>query len=191
MVKSSWYSWRVFCYYTGFYLDICEMHSCTHMPKARQMYIHAVTVHPAQVMPQLGSFRPAPPCNNADLHNQGPGPENTADPAMVASCFPSHWPRGRITHYGIFKAESPPQETHRAGSANSVHLWCGAAYQLWALTYSKPQRPREDRLLCPAPRRCSGTASSECHFSSVLTQYISRSIYAVFTAHSTVATSKV
>lgn len=90
-----------------------------------------------------------------------------------------------------FQAESPHQETHWAGSANSGHLRCGAAYQLWALTYSNPLVPQRRQTALPCPQKVLRHCSSECHLSSGLTQYISRSIYAVFTAHSTVATSKV
>lgn len=58
-------------------------------------------------------------------------------------CVSQLSPRGAITLYRIFKPDSPPQETHGAGSADTRHLRRGAACKLQALTYSNPASTRE------------------------------------------------
>lgn len=65
------------------------MYACMHMPKARQTYVHADTVHSAKTTPHLGSFRPFL-CEKILTY----GTKNLALEALpmqpVASCFPSH-----------------------------------------------------------------------------------------------------
>lgn len=184
MMQSSWYSWRPFCYYTGFYLGICEMHSCVHVPKARQMYIQSLFfLHRLHL--SWGHWDLLLPATMLiyiikDLALKTLLIQPWLPP--VSPAIGERWNNILQDFLGWVPTPGKPTlDMCGVGQHTSYEHWVTAS----------PQRPREDRLLCPAPKRCSGTASSEHHFSSGLTQYISRSIYAVFTAHSTVATSKV
>lgn len=78
---------------------------------------------------------------------------------------------------------TPSQESHQAGSVDVPVMGAYFWRCKWWMQTTQGGRA--------AHRRCSGTASFERCRSSGLTQYILRNIYAVFTAHSTVATSKV
>ena len=111
---------------------------------------------------------------------------------MLAVHLPS---RMGNQHYEALDADygfgilSPSKETHQVGSIDEPAMGSPLGQPRVVVRAVNVSDPRG--LGCTAHRRRPGSASFEHRHSSGLTQYILRNIYAVFTAHSAVATSKV